>query len=127
MYSGVRGSEERTKNCDTPWKKYTMSYNGEHPLHNCPSWMNRTYEVYYCDPHQLAHEIMGNSNFDGEFDYAAYQEFGTTGKWRFGDFMLANFAWRISVSYLMVYMLKVSYLNSVIRIKLLPILTFTAL
>jgi hypothetical protein len=81
-----------------PWKKFTMSYNGERPLHDSPSWMDKTYEVYYRDPRQLAHEIIGNSDFDGEFDYAAYQEFGATGKRRFGDFMSANFAWRVSVS-----------------------------
>ena len=85
---------------DAPWNAFSISYSGERPAENIPEWMTKEYECWFRDPRTLVHQILANADFDGQFDYAAYQEFDASGKRRYKDFMSANFAWETSVRHL---------------------------
>ena len=78
---------------DTPWKSFGLGYNGARPPANVPSWMDKTYDVWYRDPKVLIKNIIANTDFDGEFDYAPYREFSPDGSQRYQNFMSGNWAW----------------------------------
>jgi hypothetical protein len=81
------------------WHSFQVSYQGERPAENVPSWMHETYDVWHRDPHKVVEELLANTEFNGSFDYAPYQEF-EEGKRRWSDFMSGNWAWKKAVCYL---------------------------
>lgn len=81
-----------------PWQSFTCSYHGELPhVANPPDWMKETYEVWFRDPRQVVHNILANTDFDGEFDYSPFQEF-EDGQRQWSDFMSGNWSWDQAVS-----------------------------
>ncbi|KAF8122990.1 hypothetical protein EV363DRAFT_1455925 [Boletus edulis] len=81
---------------DVKWESFSVKYTGERPAAG-PPWMNDNYEVWFRDPRQLVHSILGNPEFANETDFWAYREFKTaTDKRQFHDFMSANWAWEQS-------------------------------
>jgi hypothetical protein len=87
---------DSVKKGDIPWKRFNVSYNGEQPAQNVPTWMDKTHEVWYRDPRAVVEKLLENTEFKDSFDYAPYQEF-VNGKRRWSDFMSANWAWKQSV------------------------------
>ncbi|KAL4259065.1 hypothetical protein AB1N83_009101 [Pleurotus pulmonarius] len=73
-----------------------------------PQWKGQVHEIWYRDPNVVLRNMLGNPDFDGEFDYAPYVDIDKSGKRRWGDFMSGNFAWRHSVSALLRYYINVS-------------------
>ncbi|KAF8256744.1 hypothetical protein EI94DRAFT_1774884 [Lactarius quietus] len=61
---------------DVLWQGLSVTYNGVQP-HNgiIPSWMIRSYDVWYHDPWQRIHNLLENQDFNGEFDYIPFWEF----------------------------------------------------
>ncbi|KAF8443672.1 hypothetical protein L210DRAFT_3502465 [Boletus edulis BED1] len=81
---------------DVKWESFSVKYTGEQPAAG-PPWMNDNYEVWFRDPCQLVHSILGNPEFANETDFRAYREFETaTDKRQFHDFMSADWAWEQS-------------------------------
>jgi Plavaka transposase len=80
----------------TSWHSFQVSYQGERPTGNVPSWMDESYDVWHRDPHKVIEDLLANSDFDGSFDYVPYQEF-ENGKRRWSDFMSGNWAWKQAV------------------------------
>ncbi|KAI0360029.1 hypothetical protein OH77DRAFT_1586687 [Trametes cingulata] len=78
---------------DVPWRCLKAGYRGPRPTSDVPSWMDETYEIWYRDPRQIALRMLGNPDFDGEFDYAPYREFTRHGDRRYCNFMSGNWAW----------------------------------
>ena len=78
---------------DAPWKSFRLEYNGDQPLENVPSWMDKMYDVWYRDPQVVIKNIFANTDFDGEIDYTPYCEFAADGSQRFKDFMSGEWAW----------------------------------
>ena len=78
---------------DAPWKSFGLEYDGDRPSENAPSWMDKTYEVWYRDPQVVIKNIFANTDFDGEINYAPYHEFSADGSQRFKDFMSGEWAW----------------------------------
>ena len=77
---------------DMPWERFGVHYNGTQPENNVPSWMDAKYEVWFCNPCTLIHNILSNLDFDGEFNYAPIQEYDMEGNHHFENFMSGNWA-----------------------------------
>lgn len=84
---------------NVPWESFAVSYQGEKPNNNVPEWMNTEYVVWYCNPREIIKHMLDNPDFDGEFDYSAYREYGDDDKHKYKDFMSGDWAWRQSVCF----------------------------
>ncbi|KAI6045356.1 hypothetical protein EDC04DRAFT_2865429 [Pisolithus marmoratus] len=57
-------------------------------------WMFNVYDVWYRDPCQVIHNLLGCTNIKDEMDFIPYQEFDAMNKQRhWEDFMLGDWAW----------------------------------
>lgn len=82
---------------DIPWQSFSQSYGGAKPEQDVPEWMERDYDTWFRDPRLLIQNILSNSGFDGEFDYAPVQEYDSKGQHRFHNFMSGDWCWRQAV------------------------------
>ncbi|KAI5984035.1 hypothetical protein EDD15DRAFT_2390543 [Pisolithus albus] len=85
---------DATKLGDIRWDTFKLRYNGERPTDNVPPWMDEEYEYWYRDPSTVVENMLSNTEFDGEIDYAPYRDF-TAGdkKRRYENFMSGDWAW----------------------------------
>lgn len=90
---------------DVPWCSFTVSYQGKKPDRDVPEWMNTPYTVWYRDPHDTIKHMLDNPDFDQEFDYVAYREYGEDDKRKYKDFMSGDWAWRQSVQFISKFIL----------------------
>lgn len=79
---------------DVAWDFFGIKYTGPLPEGNVPPWMTETYKVHFRDPRAVIHNIISNPDFNGQFDYAPYQEYDSDGEHRYHDFMSGNWAWK---------------------------------
>lgn len=83
---------------EVPWQSFKLRYCDSLPEQGeIPDWMLDEHEVWFRDPRQLLRNLLANTDFDGEFDYAPFQEYDEKGKHRYQDFMSGNWAWRQAV------------------------------
>ena len=82
---------------NVPWEGFKVMYNGDIPEHNPPSWVMKTFEVWFQNPLQLLEAQIGNPDFNGEIDYASKQVLGKNGKRQFTDLQSGDWAWEQSV------------------------------
>lgn len=82
---------------NVPWQSFMVSYQGQKPDREVPEWMNTEFVVWYRDPREVIKQMLNNPDFDGEFDYAAYREYGSDDQRKYKDFMSGDWAWRQSV------------------------------
>ncbi|KAF8228638.1 hypothetical protein L208DRAFT_1001051, partial [Tricholoma matsutake] len=80
--------------CNVAWESFSLQYNGTQPAESVPSWMQAEYDVWFCNPHILVHNLLSNPDFKSDFDYVPFQEHTTDGVHRFQDFMSGNWAWK---------------------------------
>ncbi|KAG2341453.1 hypothetical protein BDR05DRAFT_976999 [Suillus weaverae] len=81
---------------DVPWESFKMEYAGDR-LGGETSWMNKEYEVFYCDPHKAVQNMLANPDFKDKIDFVPYHEWeehpdGSHNR-RCRDFMSADWAW----------------------------------
>jgi hypothetical protein len=88
---------------DVPWETFNLKYDGALPENEVPAWMTSEYDVWFRDPHSVLRNVLSNPDFDGEFDYAPYQEYDVSGNHRFQDLMSGNWAWKQAVRVLFDY------------------------
>lgn len=81
---------------DAPWYSFRVSYDGDRPPGDVPSWMNDSHQVFYHDPRQVVRMLLGNRKFDGDFDYVPFREYENDER-KWGDFMSGNFCWKQAV------------------------------
>jgi hypothetical protein len=75
-------------------------------------WMTSEYDVWFRDPHSVFRNLLSNPDFNGEFDYAPYQEYDASGNHRFQDLMSGNWAWKQAVRvYLITFTVRVAFLT----------------
>ncbi|KAF8488764.1 hypothetical protein F5888DRAFT_1796301 [Russula emetica] len=79
---------------DVPWEAFNLKYGDTLPENEVPAWMTSEYVVWFRDPHFVIRNVLSNPDFEGEFDYAPYQEYDVSGNHRFQDFMSGNWAWK---------------------------------
>ena len=58
---------------DTPWNHFNLNYQGGQSA-NSPSWQVEDFTVWFCDPLTVVHNLLSNPDFNGSFDYAAFQK-----------------------------------------------------
>lgn len=80
---------------DAPWDHFDLHYQGE-VTEDSPSWMTADHTVWFRDPRTLVHNILANPDFEGEIDYAPFQEHEGTNH-RYEDLMSGNWAWMQAV------------------------------
>ena len=57
-------------------------------------WMFNIYDVWYRDPRQVIHNLLGRTDIKGEMDFVPYREFDATNDQRhWEDFMSGDWAW----------------------------------
>lgn len=88
---------------DIPWQSFKVTYNRDVLINNPLSWMNRSYDIWFQDPHIVTLNILGSPDFAGEMDYTAYHKFSSNGKHIFKDFMSTNWSWQHSVSKILIF------------------------
>ncbi|KAG2093479.1 uncharacterized protein F5147DRAFT_747888 [Suillus discolor] len=78
------------------WQSFKIQYSGEKPVGpDVPPWMNQQFEVWYCDPHEVARNILTNPDYVNEFDYHPFHEYSVDkDEHCYQDFMLGNWAWQ---------------------------------
>ena len=59
--------------------------------------MDEVYEIWFCNPQVVAHNMLNNPDFNGVFNTMPYCEFTRGGECRFGNLMSGNWAWRQAV------------------------------
>ncbi|KZT03381.1 uncharacterized protein LAESUDRAFT_738265 [Laetiporus sulphureus 93-53] len=78
---------------DVKWESFSMSYQGELPDGEVPTWMTAKSDVWFRNPLAVADRIVGNVDFDREMDYAPFREF-LHGERQLKDFMSGDWAWK---------------------------------
>jgi len=79
---------------------FSLSYGGELPKTGpIPTWMTTPSEIWYRDPHQLIHDIVGSPDFQDEIDYVPYHEYvGHRNNHQFHDFFSGDWVWKQAVT-----------------------------
>ena len=95
--AGLYKAIDSTPFAGTPWQSFSLQYNGDE-AGDALSWMSAEYDVWFWDPHVLVLNLLSNSDFKANFDYAPYQEHTSDRVHQFQDFMSANWAWNQAVS-----------------------------
>ncbi|KAG1836302.1 hypothetical protein F4604DRAFT_1886122 [Suillus subluteus] len=80
---------------DVPWQGFLVQYTGERP-ENAPSWMDDEYDVWYRDPHLMAHNMLANPTYKKEIDYTPFH------------FMSGDWAWQQAASHSYIFIDEIS-------------------
>lgn len=83
---------------DAPWQSFTISYDGESAPSDTTSWKHEEYEVFFRDPRAVLLNQLSNPDFSTEMDFSAKRVMDDLGNRRYSDLMSGNWAWRQSVS-----------------------------
>ncbi len=81
------------------WESFTMNYphKGQSSGSGRPSWMDGQYEVWHRNSLEVLETLIGNPDFNEEFDYSPHQDY-MNGQHCFQDLMSGNWVWRQAVS-----------------------------
>lgn len=82
---------------DVPWE-CLMTRIPEDVNVSDPSWMRKSYEVWYCNPDAVVSAMLSNPDFEGQFDLRPYVDLNSDRTRRWNNVMSGNLAWRNSVS-----------------------------
>lgn len=83
---------------DVEWESFKLKYEGVKPVDKVPSWMNKEYEVWYRNPHEIVRNILANTSFDGSINPTPYRAYNTSSERQYDNFMSGDWAWRQAVS-----------------------------
>ncbi|KAF9218822.1 hypothetical protein BS17DRAFT_863841 [Gyrodon lividus] len=80
---------------DVKWQSFSVSYTGKIPTVNPPPLMLEKYLVWFRDPWQVVHKVLGNPSFMNEMDLSPFEEYLTEDQIRhYKDFMSGEWAWQ---------------------------------
>ena len=83
---------------DLKWENFTVCYKSGDQENDTAPWMSDTYNVWYCDPRQVVHNILASPQFTNKMGYIPYWEYDTANNRRhWQDFMSSNWAWEEAV------------------------------
>ncbi|KAL0068173.1 hypothetical protein AAF712_004833 [Marasmius tenuissimus] len=77
----------------TPWKCFSVRYQGQKPEGEVPSWMEKEYDVWYRDPMAVFTAQLRHGDLHGDFDYSPYQESDEHNERHWRNLMSSNWAW----------------------------------
>ncbi|KAI6137566.1 hypothetical protein BKA82DRAFT_4379823 [Pisolithus tinctorius] len=85
---------DRTILGDVQWENFCISYTGERPTDNVPSWMNAAYDIWFRDPKDVIRDMLSRPDFSRDMDYRPFREYeSATDKRQWEDFMSGDWAW----------------------------------
>lgn len=84
---------------DVPWQSFSVEFNGDVSKldHEGTPWKLKSYDVWFCNPHLILHNQLGNWDFAGEIDLCAKRVYDDKNKHWYQNFMSGNWPWRQSV------------------------------
>ncbi|KAG1722135.1 uncharacterized protein EDB91DRAFT_1240245 [Suillus paluster] len=79
---------------DVQWQLCLLKYTGEHAVDDAAPWMEDSYDVWFCNPHDVVQNMLANPDYTLEMDLQPYCEFMTkTDERQWQDFMSGDWAW----------------------------------
>ena len=96
-YQALLSKIDRISHAQAPWNRFKINYTGELPENDPPAWMKEDYIVWYRDALDVVKNMLGNPDFNGEFDYVAYKDYTEDGNRKYQNLMSGEWAWRQSV------------------------------
>jgi len=82
---------------DVPWESFIVKYDGDIPNSERSPWMDEEFEVWFCNPRELIHNMLTNPDFDSEFDCSPFHEYDTDNNHHFHNFMSGDWVWKQAV------------------------------
>lgn len=83
---------------DVPWQSFTLRYQGEIDPTQSPSWKMANHMIWYRDPHQVVKNLLANSDFAGEVDFAPLRAYDAASRRQYHNFMSGDWSWERAVS-----------------------------
>ena len=77
---------------DIPWQCLVTAV-PEKANEHLPAWMQKGYKVWYCDPDAVVTVMLGNPDFDGQFDLQPYIDLDASGKRQWNNLISGNLPW----------------------------------
>lgn len=94
---------------DASWDSFDLHYKGV-VSEDSPSWMSTDHTFWFRDPRTLVQNMLANPDFNGEIDYAPFQEHHGQNH-RFENFMSGNWCWKQAVRRFIPYHVLISFLT----------------
>lgn len=94
MYSTI----DAIKAGSSTWKTFRFRYASPEPDGPVPKWMEVEYELNTRDILTIVEQQLATTQFEGQFNYSPYREFGPDGQRIWSNFMSALWAWKQAVS-----------------------------
>ncbi|KAG2062630.1 hypothetical protein BDR04DRAFT_1040066, partial [Suillus decipiens] len=60
---------------DVPWQCFIVAYDSKRLADKDSPWMDGKYEVWFCDPHEVVHNMLTNLTYANKMDYCSYREY----------------------------------------------------
>jgi hypothetical protein len=90
---------------DSPWKSYSIQYEGPRPPGTPPKWMTETYSLCTRDARQVLGHQLATTQFKDQFNLAPYRQFDNKGQRVWSNLMSADWAWSQAVRTVFYFML----------------------
>jgi len=58
---------------DVPWESFIVKYDGDIPNSERSPWMDEEFEVWFCNPRELIHNMLTNPDFDSELMFTCQE------------------------------------------------------
>ncbi|KAF8487903.1 hypothetical protein F5888DRAFT_1796499 [Russula emetica] len=79
---------------ESPWKTYTVQYQGPRPLGTAPKWMMQTYVLCAWDSRQvLLHQLETAQYYKDKINLSPYRQFDSNHQRTWSNLMSADWAW----------------------------------
>jgi hypothetical protein len=85
------------KHGNSPWKTYSVRYQGPRPPGTPPKWMTETYELCTRDVRQVLQHQLATKQFKDNINLTPYRQFDHKGQRVWSNLMSADWAWSQSV------------------------------
>jgi len=83
---------------DVPWECFKLSYEGDVEPNDTTPWKRDEYEVWYRNPRDVLHSMLGNRAFEDKMDLRPKIVRDRKGRRLYFDLMSGDWAWNTAVS-----------------------------
>src|ERR1700678_3025686 len=82
---------------ESPWKTYTVRYQGPRPLGTAPKWMMQTYVLCARDSRQVLLHQLETAQYKDKINLSPYRQFDSNHQRTWSNLMSADWAWTQAV------------------------------
>ena len=83
---------------DVEWRCFEVSYAGDLPAGDVPSWMTTAFQVWFRCPKKVVEAQLANKEFCGNIDWTPKRRYNKHGHRVYRDLMSGDWAWEQAVS-----------------------------